>query len=105
MAAIETIEEFYRSKSLEVPTIKTDHGHFNVFSVDYKDGKRKHVKYARMEYYKISLLRGHFVYHYADKSLEVDGTTLLFFNPDVPYTFEQKGKAISSYFCIFKKEF
>ena len=45
------------------------------------------------------------MYHYADKSLEVSGTTLLFFNPQVPYTFEQLGDTRSGYFCIFKGEF
>jgi AraC-like DNA-binding protein len=45
------------------------------------------------------------VYHYADKSLEVSGTTLLFFNPRVPYTFTRLGETVTGYFCIFKEDF
>jgi len=34
------------------------------------------------------LIRGRNIYHYADKSIEIDGPTLIFFNPQVPYTWE-----------------
>jgi AraC-like DNA-binding protein len=82
-------------------------GHFNAFRMDELARIGKPVRYARRDYYKISLIRGHYVYHYADKSLEVSGPALLFFNPRVPYTFEHVGeeKPFSGYFCIFKEEF
>ena len=50
------------------------------------------------------LIRGHNVFHYADKSLEVSGSTLMFFNPTVPYKFERLSYT-SGYFCIFKDAF
>ena len=53
---------------------------------------------------KIALVRGHHIYHYADRSIETNGATLIFFNPKVPYTFEQIGN-LSGYFCIFKEAF
>lgn len=106
MAHIETIEDFYRHKFNWMPdNLKKEIGHFNVFKTNDTAANRKPVQYARRAYYKISLIRGHFVYHYADKSLEVSGTTLLFFNPRVPYTFEHLGDKRTGYFCIFKEAF
>ncbi|SEA45727.1 hypothetical protein [Pedobacter hartonius] len=44
--------------------------------------------YRRRDFYKVSLFKGRILLHYGDKSLEVDGTSLVFFNPDIPYTGE-----------------
>ncbi|MBN9383244.1 MAG: helix-turn-helix transcriptional regulator [Chitinophagaceae bacterium] len=108
MSNVETIADFYRSKHLGVPdNLEREIGHFNAFRVDELYHTSKPIRYARRDYYKISLIRGHYLYHYADKSLEVSGPTLLFFNPRVPYTFELVGEQVpfSGYFCIFKEEF
>ncbi len=106
MANIETLEDFYRHKDGIPAPLKMDPGHFNVFRIEeHGTAGRPPIRYTRRDYYKISLIRGHFVYHYADKSLEAYGTTLLFFNPHVPYTFEQLGGERTGYFCIFKEEF
>ncbi|MXV51030.1 helix-turn-helix domain-containing protein [Pedobacter sp. HMF7647] len=105
MPGTESLEDFYKNKGIPVPLCDVT-GNFSVFKVEAKPVSHKQpVRYARREYYKISLSRGHNIYHYADKSLEVSGTTLLFFNPHVPYTFEHLGDADTSYFCIFKEEF
>src|SRR5262245_21799958 len=107
MAKTETIEDFYRQKFNWLPdNLKKDIGHFNVFNL--KDCYGPHaqpVQYARRDFYKISLLRGKHVYHYADKSVEVSGSTLIFFNPNVPYTFEPLSPDPTGYFCIFKEAF
>lgn len=50
-------------------------------------------------------MRGKNRYHYADKSIEVEGTTLMFFNPQVPYTYESLSDDHAGYFCIFKEPF
>ncbi|WP_428659827.1 helix-turn-helix domain-containing protein [Runella sp.] len=107
MSNIETLEDFYRYKFNGMPDdLQKDLGHFNAFRMeDHGAPGKPPIRYARRDYYKISLLRGHFVYHYADKSLEASGTTLLFFNPRIPYTFEQLGTERSGFFCIFKEEF
>jgi AraC family transcriptional activator of pobA len=103
----ETIEDFYRQKVNWMPDdLQKDIGHFNVFRTEdcFGPGKTP-VKYTRRDYYKIALLRGHHIYHYADKSLEVKGTTLLFFNPHVPYTVESVDNDASGFFCIFREAF
>lgn len=108
MSNVETIADFYRNKCMGVPdNLEREIGHFNAFKMDELYHTAKPVRYTRRDYYKISLIRGHYIYHYADKSLEVAGSTLLFFNPRVPYTFEHVGPEtpFSGYFCIFKEEF
>lgn len=44
--------------------------------------------YSRRDFYKITLSNCHMVIHYADKSIEMDGTFLFFRNPHVPYSIE-----------------
>lgn len=102
----ETLEDFYTEKKLIMPdNMKGNVGHFNVFRLEECIQQGQQVQYARRDYYKISLLKGHNRYHYADKSLETDGTTLLFFNPKVPYTWENLGGELNGYFCIFTSAF
>ena len=104
MSKVESLEDFYKQKFNWLPeNLKKDIGHFNVFRLE--DCINSPVKYTRRDYYKITLLRGNFLYHYADKSIEVTGTTLIFFKPDVPYKFEQLSEDAYGYFCIFKEAF
>jgi AraC-like DNA-binding protein len=105
MPVTETIEDFYKNKFNNIPVLSGDVGHFNVFKMDYSNETPRPMKYARREYYKILLVRGHQVYHYADKSLEIKGTALLFFNPLIPYTFERLSDNTTGYFCIFREGF
>jgi AraC-like DNA-binding protein len=106
MIKTETLAEFYKIKLDQVPDELQEPGHFNVFRTEDCVGPGKQpVQYSRRDFYKISLMRGRHVYHYADKSLEVNGSSLLFFNPRVPYTFEPLTEVASGFFCIFKEDF
>jgi len=107
MPKTETLEDFYRHKMNWLPeNLKKDIGHFNVFKVEDCVGPGKTpVAYTRRDYYKISLMQGDYIYHYADKSIEVSGSTLIFFNPNVPYTFESLTDDPKGFFCIFREEF
>jgi AraC-like DNA-binding protein len=103
----ESLKDFYIHKQQPMPeNINEGVGHFNVFRIEDCNIPGKQVRYTRRDYYKISLIRGHNRYHYADKSLEVNGTTLIFFNPQVPYTWENiSGEEITGCFCIFTPTF
>lgn len=107
MIKTESIEEFYRSKFDVLPeNLQNGVGHFNVFRIEdciSKEGST--ISYSRRDFYKISLIRGENRYHYADKSVEISGSTLMFFNPQVPYTWESLSGDNSGYFCIFTKSF
>ena len=107
MATTETLEEFYKQKFNWLPdNLSQDIGHFNVFRTEdcYMPGA-KPVVYSRRDFYKVSLFRGKGVIHYADKSIEMEGSALVFFNPFVPYTFENLNQEHSGAFCIYKESF
>lgn len=107
MAKLETLEDFYRHKFNWLPeNLKKEIGHFNVFRMEDCTGPGKTpVVYTRRDYYKISLMRGRHIYHYAEKSLEVSGSTLIFFSPNVPYTFQPLTEDSTGFFCIFREAF
>jgi len=107
MPKTETLEDFYKKKMNWLPeNLQKDIGHFNVFRMEECVGPNgTPVQYTRRDFYKIALVRGKHAYHYADKSLGVDGTTLVFFNPSVPYLFEQLTDDPTGYFCIYKEAF
>ncbi len=106
MSAYETIEEFYRQRFLKAlsPTIENS-GQFNVFRKDDMVQDKQPVKFIRRNFYKITLIHGRHLFHYADRTLEVSGMTLLFSNPEVPYTFEPLVEHAGGYFCIFNESF
>ena len=107
MAKTETLEDFYKNKFQGLPPgLQQQLGQFNVFNLEDCLGPGKPpVQYSRRDFYKISLVRGKGVYHYADKSLEISGPTLMFFNPTVPYKMETLNEDATGNFCIFKESF
>jgi AraC family transcriptional activator of pobA len=107
MKKTETIEDFYKQKFNWMPeNLRKEIGHFNVFRMEDCIGPNSQpVAYSRRDYYKVTLIRGRHVYHYAEKSVEVSGTSLIFFNPQVPYTFEQLSGDPTGYFIIFREGF
>jgi AraC family transcriptional activator of pobA len=107
MEVTETLEDFYQNKfNLNYENVNNDLGHFNVFKMEecYLPG-RPPIQYSRRDFYKITLMRGKHRYHYGDKTLEIEGSTLIFFNPQIPYTFERLTEDDGGYFCIFKDAF
>lgn len=105
MNKTETLEDFYQKKLNRQPEPQPGIGHFNIFRLEDCLENGANVTYNRRDFYKILLIRGNNRYHYADKSIEISGTTLLFFNPQVPYTWESLGGAITGVFCIFTESF
>lgn len=107
MEKTETLAGFYEKKFNAVPQKLVEGvGHFNVFRLeDCRVPTAPPISYSRRDYYKICLIRGENRYHYADKSLTVNGTTLMFFNPNVPYTFQAISGPSDGYFCIFTESF
>lgn len=61
--------------------------------------------YNRRDFYKIVLSTAHMVIHYADQSLEVNGTFLFFANPQVPYSVELLSPTHTGYACAFNEPF
>lgn len=108
MNRMETLEDFYSIKFSARPVPRQQSiGDFNVFELEdvIHSGGRVAVKYTRRDFYKICLSTGANLFHYADKTVRVDGTSLLFFNPQTPYKWEPLSDDNPGYFCIFKEAF
>jgi AraC-like DNA-binding protein len=108
MTVTESLEEFYRHKFSGTPSnVQQEIGDFNVFDIEKSvtPAGEVTIKYARRDFYKISLITGENLFHYADKTLHVKGSSLMFFNPRVPYRWEPISKENTGYFCIFKDAF
>ncbi len=81
-------------------------GHFNVFRLEpFLEKNNRPTTYRRRDYFKITLVKGKGVFHYADKSVVVEQQAITFSNPQIPYGWERRDELISGYFCIFTPEF
>ncbi len=79
---------------------------FDVFNIEVNIKHNfKTPAYVRRDFYKIMLFEGQNVFHFGDESRPVSGNTLLFFNPNTPYTYEALEPGTKGYFCVFKEEF
>lgn len=103
----ESLPEFYQQHFKQTPDARPlEIGQVNVFKLEHVLApSTAPVQYSRRDFYKITLIRGRNIYHYADKSLEIVGPTLLFFNPQVPYTWQPLSDDTTGFFCIFREEF
>lgn len=63
------------------------------------------MKYRRRDFYKVSLFKGRVLIHYGDKSLEVSGVALVFFNPHIPYTVEMLEESNFGGYFIFSEAY
>jgi AraC family transcriptional activator of pobA len=61
--------------------------------------------YSRRDFFKICLVTGNSLVHYADKTVEFNGTVLFFANPHVPYSSELLAEGQHGYACLFTEEF
>ncbi len=75
---------------------------FKIYAIDtHKNIVRS---YNRKDFYKICIVTAHCFVQYADKGFEVDGTTLFFGNPLIPYSWENITQA-TGYTLLFSENF
>ncbi|MBO9612781.1 MAG: helix-turn-helix transcriptional regulator [Dyadobacter sp.] len=103
----ETVAHFYQThpaaKGLKGPDKATgDEGHFNVFSRVFCN---KYTSYARRDFYKISLILGKGKITYGNQEIEINRNALVFFNRNVPYSWQAQSEEQSGYFCLFTDQF
>lgn len=103
----ETVAHFYQThpaaKGLKGPDKATgDEGHFNVFSRVFCN---KYTSYARRDFYKISLILGKGKITYSNQEIEINRNALVFFNRNVPYSWQAMSEEQSGYFCLFTDQF
>jgi AraC family transcriptional regulator, transcriptional activator of pobA len=103
----ESLEQFYSHKFDVMPeTDNNDLGSFDVFNIEDRviTGTTSPT-FVRRDFYKIMLFQGKNTFHYGDESIAVEGDTLLFFNPQVPYAYDPLEKGTKGYFCVFREDF
>ena len=102
-----SLEAFYQQKIHWLPdNLQQDLGHFNVFRIDEFVGPTATcLPYSRKDFFKISLVTGRSNYHYADKTVQVEGNALFFATPQVPYEWELLDGELMGSFCIFTEAF
>lgn len=102
-----TLQEFYRNYLPEDRSrqgvILPKTGHFNVFQrgLFCKAATQIH----RNDFYKISLVIGTGLFHLEDRTIEVTGRALVFYNPATPNLWESISPEQNGYFCLFNSEF
>jgi len=104
-----SLEGFYEESSAPLPSgIAKEIGHFNVFVTetlfDKKSGARE-MPYSRRAYYKISWIRGKSRAEYADKTIDIPESALLFATPKIPYNWIPETGNQTGMFCIFTADF
>lgn len=107
MRPLFTLQEFYANffdgKHSKQYAVLPKTGHFNVFERGQFCKKLTHIH--RSDFYKISLVVGTGTLHLEDRSIDVSGHTLIFFNPSLPHLFEPISAKQEGYFCLFNAEF
>lgn len=61
--------------------------------------------FNRKYFYKICLTVGKSAINYADRGIEVDGNTLFFGNPHIPYSWEFISEEQTGFACLFSEDF
>lgn len=99
------LDAFYQTINKELP-LQAEVGHFNIFKVeDLALPAHKPVAYSRRDFFKVSLVTGRSKIHYADQTMNVDGSVLVFTNPMIPYFWERLSETHTGYVCIFTEAF
>lgn len=106
MASVTDISAFYKSFHQEVKPEQPGIGHFNILKIEELElpGK-KPVTYSRRDFFKVSLVIGRGIIHYADRSVNADGPVLVFTNPMIPFFWERVSDEQSGYVLIFTEAF
>lgn len=104
MTSFLKLAAFYKhvNNNKELPV--SEAGHFNIIRVEDLSlpGRQD---YTRRSYYKVSLVNGHSKIHYADQTIEIKGTALVFTNPMIPYRWERITAEQTGSICIFTDDF
>jgi AraC family transcriptional regulator, transcriptional activator of pobA len=89
---------------LNLPTSSL--GQFNVLRLEpILEKNNRPTVYRTRDYFKITLVKGSGIFHYADKSVLIEQQAIAFSNPQIPYNWERRDQIISGYFCIFTREY
>jgi len=104
MAKPETIEEYYASRPFLAATgTGKDNSHFNIFQIGDPNIQDIPNQFGRKDFFKICIITGNSLIHYADRTFEVKEHGLLFANPQIPYNWEPLSSNQQGFSCIFNE--
>lgn len=99
----ETIQSFYQSQEFE---LINDLGNFNVATIgNLSTCSIQPIPFSRRNFYKVSILKGKYKIHFADRVYEVNKQALLFANPSIPYNWVPLEGDHQAIYCVFTPEF
>ena len=103
---MENLEEFYQHKCNKYPeNLHKTIGQFNVFRIESRMRNNEELPiHIRRNFFKIMLFSGENIFKYGNQSIKVNGNTLMFFHPNVPYSYQPLSPETKGYFCVFKSE-
>jgi AraC family transcriptional regulator, transcriptional activator of pobA len=103
-----TLQEFYSDylpkDAANQCVLLPQMGHFNVFKRGLVACK-KFTQIHRTDFYKVSLVIGTGILHTEERTIEVKGKALIFYNPAVPHLWESVSEKQEGYFCLFNNHF
>lgn len=67
--------------------------------------KSSPTTFGRRHFYKIVLVKGTANIHYGTQTIHLEGLSLFFANPEVPYSVEIISEFQTGYSCVFSREF
>ncbi|WP_447952081.1 helix-turn-helix domain-containing protein [Chryseobacterium koreense] len=104
---METLEDFHQHKFNKYPeNLHKTIGQFNVFHIETRMIKNEELPiHIRRNFFKIMLFSGENTFRYGNQNIKVSGNTLMFFHPDIPYSYQPLSFNTKGYFCVFKSEF
>ncbi|HEY6900998.1 MAG TPA: helix-turn-helix transcriptional regulator [Puia sp.] len=100
------MKKFYETVNAPRETVPQHTGQFNIFRVeDLLLPERKQITYSRRDFYKVSLVTGESNIHYADRTVHITESVLVFTNPLIPFFWERVSPRHSGFVCIFTETF
>jgi len=100
------LQAFYKYLNQSGEAGYNEIGHFNIFKVEeLLLPQNKPVEYRRRNFFKVSLVTGHSKIHYADQSIEIKESVLVFTNPMIPFFWERISPDQQGFVCIFTETF
>ncbi|MEH6309170.1 AraC family transcriptional regulator [Olivibacter sp. CPCC 100613] len=103
---VQTIADYYNTHSFVSSIDTKEVGRFDVFKTEqYNRAVSAPIPFGKKEYFKICIIEGDSIIHYADKSVPIKNRALFFGNSFIPYNWEWVGTNQSGYSCIFDEAF
>lgn len=107
---IESLQEFYRRTNQPIPfDLESEQSAAAHFNVKYSTTIARKTPYNRRDYFKICLSEGRkdgtSILRYHNQEIALDNPCLIFTNPSVPASIENRCSSINRYYCLFNNRF